>query len=1064
MCVCVCKKLSALLLAFLLPLVVFAQNNVTVSGTILDEQDMPVVGATVAVVGQTNKGALSDLDGHFSITGIPANSTLRISYVGYKTQEIALAGQTSLNIKLIPDSEILDELVVVGFGSQRKADVTGAVTQVKMSDVLGDRPIVSSSAALQGAIPGLMVSGGSGPGQMKNFNIRGTLSINGGGPLVLIDNVEGNIDDLNPNDIESITVLKDAASSAIYGARAAGGVILVTTKRPKGGTKFQLNYSFNQGWENAIARPVQASLMDYIAAYEEAGYSTQYWAGDGNLETWKELLGQYRAGTLEGVGDNGIYRHTDNKVYYLKEGDPTGNALTTGIMTNHNVSVTGDTDRLRFRLSGNYSYEDGPLYTSKDNYRRYVLNSFVSADITKWFTQEATIIYTNTQSQSLTGSIRDVYATRLVSWYPEGYMPKEIIGTEEDLIIDSPRNALEIANTANTTVSKPRIQLKTIIKPLEGWSITGEYTFLSTNTINRGYTGVTRYADVQLAVKTQPSDPTKDQYWILNRENKYHALNLYSNYDFEIGKHKVGLMAGFNQERSYFGEVKGTIEGQSVPTVPSFGGGTGEKYLSDGYSEFAIRGAFGRLTYNYDNRYLLNLNARYDGSSKFPKSNRFGFFPSVSLGWRIANESFMDWSDSWLDDFKIRASYGEIGNQSIAPYGFVPQMTIGQSNVWIDRDGRITYINSPDLVRANYTWERVSTLDVGYDLTAFSGRLNSTFSWYLRNTLGMLAPGAEIPAVIGASAPQQNVADLSTKGWELSVNWRDIIGDFRYSVGFNLYDHRSFVTKYLNLSGSINQHYVGEELGNIWGMRVDRYYDISDFDLAKAKSNLWVLNEGVTAIQGTVVKPGDIMFKDLNGDGTITGGAETLKDHGDLDIIGNTTSRYQFGFNLGLGYKGFDLSALLQGVGSKQAWLGERAMFPFGAGGSDGVFQPIFYNQTDYWTAKSYDPDDPDYMVANNPGARLFRIYGQEQNVGSNARKSDKYLQSAAYLRVKNVTLSYSFSPTLINKIALSGLRLYVSVENLATFSSLPKGYDPESLSWSYPFYRTWSIGASITL
>lgn len=391
-------------------------------------------------------------------------------------------------------------------------------------------------------------------------------------------------------------------------------------------------------------------------------------------------------------------------------------------------------------------------------------------------------------------------------------------------------------------------------------------------------------------------------------------------------------------------------------------------------------------------------------------------------------------------------------------------MTIGQSSIWIDKGGRITYIDSPELVRANYTWERVSTLDVGYDLTAFSGRLNSTFSWYRRNTLGMLAPGAEIPAVIGAEAPQQNVADLSTKGWELSVNWRDVIGDFRYNVGFNLYDHRSFVTKYLNLSGNIDQWYAGEELGNIWGMYADRYYDISDFDLAKAKTNLWVLNEGVTAIQGVVVKPGDIMFKDLNGDGTINGGAGTLKDHGDLDIIGNTTSRYQFGVNLGLGYKGFDLSALLQGVGSKQYWLGGHAMFPFGAGGSDGAFQPIFYNQTDYWTAKSYDPDDPDYMVAQNPGTRLFRIYGQEQNVGSNARRSDKYLQSAAYLRVKNVTLSYSFSPNLINKIALSGLRLYVSVENLATFSSLPKGYDPESLSWSYPFYRTWSVGASITL
>ena len=350
-----------------------------------------IVGASVIVKG-TSQGSITDLDGKFTLSGVQKGSVLRISFVGYKTQEVTWNGQP-LNIVLKEDTQGLDEVVVVGFGSQKKADLTGAVSQVKMTDVLGDRPVINATAALQGAMPGLMVSGASSPGQSKSFNIRGDLSINGGSPLVLIDNVEGDLNALNPDDIESVTVLKDAASSAIYGARAAGGVILVTTKRPKENTRFTFNYSFNQGWEKAIGRPKQASLSDYIDAYEEAGYSSQYWAGNGQISTWRELLQQYRAGTLQGVNENGIYKHSDEAVYYLKEGDPQGNALGTGVLSNHNMSVSGGTDKLRFRISGNYSYENGPMVTAKDKYTRKALSAFISADINAWYTQEITMYY-----------------------------------------------------------------------------------------------------------------------------------------------------------------------------------------------------------------------------------------------------------------------------------------------------------------------------------------------------------------------------------------------------------------------------------------------------------------------------------------------------------------------------------------------------------------------------------------------------------------------------------------------------------------------------------------------
>ena len=1036
------------------------QQVETARGVVKDAQGESVIGASVVVKGTTN-GTITDFDGQFALSGVKKGDIIQVSFVGYQTQELAWQGKP-LNITLKDDTQALEEVVVVGFGSQKKADLTGAVSQVKMDEVLGDRPVINATAALQGTMPGLMVSGGSSPGQSKSFNIRGDLSINGGSPLVLIDNVEGDLSALNPDDIESVSVLKDAASAAIYGARAACGVILVTTKRPKNDTKFQFNYSFNQGWENSIGRPEQASLEDYIAAYEETGYSKQYWAGNGQISTWKELLQQYKAGSLQGVLENGIYKHTDGAIYYLKEGDPQGNALDTGVLSNHNISVSGGTDKLRFRISGNYSYENGPMVTDKDKYTRKALTTFVSADIAKWFTQEITMYYTDTKKSALSSNIRDPFATRLISWYPEGYMPGEILGRADDLIIDSPRNSYLVSPTSTTRNSIPRIQVKSIIKPLKNWDIVAEYTFNKNNYKYNNYTGLMEYADVQLAVKKLPTSGI-DTYTINSSETKYNALNLYSTYKLELGKHKASVMAGFNQESSWYGYLNTSIDQQSVPTVPSFGGGTGTKNISEGYTEYAIRGAFGRLTYSYDDKYLLTANMRYDGSSKFPKENRFGFFPSISLGWRLGQESFMDWSRSWLDDFKLRGSYGSIGNQNIDPYGFVAAMGIGQSTTWLDGGQKVTVIGVPGLVRANYTWETVTTLDFGFDLNMFGNRLNAVFDWYKRDTSDMLSAGVELPSSVGASAPLQNVADMTTNGWELAVTWRDKIGDWNYSVGFNVYDHMSKVTKYNNESGNLSYYYNGRKFGEIWGYVSDGYYTIDDFDPERAKTGTWVLKEGVTKLNGYTPQPGDEKFKDLNGDGIINTGAGTVDDPGDRKIIGNSTSRYQFGANLSVGYKGFDLSVMLQGVAKRDVTLGAHALYAFGGGGADGVFHPVYYNQTDYWRAKSYDPSSPDYMVAENPNATQYRIYGQGGNSGSNTRTSDKYMQDGSYMRVKNVTLSYNFPTAWIQKIHLNQFRMYVSVENLGTFTSLPKGYDPENLSWSYPFYRTWSVGANIS-
>lgn len=1036
----------------------------TCTGTVFDESGEPLIGASVIVAG-TATGAGTNIDGKFSIPNVKKGATLRISYIGCKPVEVVWEGEP-LSVTLTSNVNDLDEVVVIGFGVQKKADLTGAVSQVKMEEVLGDRPVVNAAAALQGAIPGLYVSGGSSPGQAKNLQIRGTLSLNGGGPLVLIDNVEGDFSQLSPDDIESVTVLKDAASSAIYGARAAGGVILITTKRPNKDAKFSLTYSFNQGWERSINRPEQTSLENYIAAYEEAGYSSQYWAGDGSVSTWKELLGQYRAGTLEGVTDNGIYRHTDGRIYYLKESDVQGSILGTGALSNHNVAMQGGTDRIRFRMAANYSRENGPLITDKDLFRRKSISSFVSGDVTSWWTQELSMFYTQRSNTFLANTIRDPYATRLINWYPvKGDMPAEYLSNSSvDLPIDSPYNSYMLAPTGDNNYSIPRIQIRSILKLMKDWTVTGEYTYNQTDYNTKYYQGILSYADVQLAQKTSPTDPTKDTYYANQWVRKYNALNIYTNYSVKIAeKHNITAMAGYNQERYSQSTLNANIQGQAVPSVPSFGGGTGIKNISEAYTEYTIRGGFGRINYNFDERYLLSLSGRYDGSSKFPKNNRFGFFPSVSAAWRITGESFMEGARGWLDELKPRVAYGSIGNQAIDPYQYVAQMAVGESNIWLDNGEKVTLIGVPGLIRANFTWEKVKTFNVGLDWRMFNNRLQGMFEWYRRSTSDMLADGSELPSTVGASAPLQNIADMRTDGIEINLQWQDRIGDWSYRVGVNVYDSRSKVTKYNNATGSLNQWFEGRPLNDIYGYVADGYYTIDDFDIEKAKGGTWQLKEGVSSILGYTVKPGDMKFKDLNGDGIINNGENTRDNPGDLKVIGNSTPRYQYGANFGVNWKGIDIDVRLQGVGKRDYWIGGAALFPFAAAGADGVFWPVYYNQTDYWTAKSYDPDSPDFMVAANPDAELFRIYGQEQNIGSNARTSDKYLQDASYLRIKNVTIGYTLPVQWLEKLTVKQLRIYGSVENLHTWTSLPKGYDPENLSWTYPFYRTWSVGASIT-
>ena len=1045
-------------------------RKITVTGTVNDNMG-PVVGATVVEKDNTSNGTVTDMDGNFTLQ-VNEGATIIVSFIGYTAQEITAQAGTPLNVMLKEDSQTLDEVVVVGFGTQKKANLTGAVTTVKMDEALGERPLTSVSEALQGAVPGLLVSsGGNAVGSSKSFQIRGAYSLgiqNDDGtygaavePLILIDNVEGDIDLLNPDDIESVTVLKDAASTAIYGARAAGGVILVTTKRPDKGTRFQLNYNNNFAFSSAMNLPKQAPLRTYLEASRESSGNDYFSYGTPKINRWLELLDQYQANpsSVPTQGD-GIFRDSDGALYYLNEKDLVKNMLETSFKQTHNLSVSGGTDKLRYRLSAGMVNNDGVLITDKDSYRRMNVSAYLSADITSWFTQEATLSYAHSKRTNPESAAGAIYSTRLVSYYPEGNMPEGYgKGDEDNIPFFTPKNQILLANTSKTIYDNPRIFLKSILKPVKGLEVAFEYTYDKNMYDYHYYTGKTYMTTIQGGLDEYPSN---DYLRKNKRYTDYNAINLYGTYNFDIANdHHFKLMAGFNQESSYRETVENYSYGQAVTEVPSLGGGTSTLTAKDTYSEYAVRGGFFRVNYDYMGKYLLEVNGRYDGSSRFPKDNRFGFFPSVSVGWNIAQENFMASMQDWLGLLKLRASYGQIGNQNIVEYAYIPSMTINNTySGWLIDGNMVAAITSlPSLVSTSFTWEKVNTANIGIDFSLFNSRLTGLFEWYQKDTKGMLAPGMQLPAVVGAAAPYQNTADMRTRGWEINLNWRDRIGKWGYNIGFNLSDSKSEITKYdSNESKLLSSFYEGQQLGEIWGYLYDGFYTVDDF----ADTQTWQLKEGVTTINGYNPRPGDVKFKNLRdddmGENLIYAGEGTLENPGDRVRIGNNLPRYLYGINLGASYAGFDLNIFLQGTGKRDAWIANNLTFPLY---SDFKFIALYEGTENYW--KPTDATNGDYTCAN-PDAEFPRIYDGYGNQGSNYRQSDRYLSDASYLRIKNVTLSYNFPKTWMNKIGLSALKAFVSIENLATFTSLPKGIDPETLSWAYPAFRTVSFGLNLSL
>lgn len=1044
---------------FLLPSMVNAQN--VLKGHVADARTSdPLIGVSVMLKENSSVGTITDLDGNFELN-VPGSSTLVFSYIGYATKEVKVDGATTLEVLLSEDTEILDEVVVVGYGTQKKVNLTGSVSQVKMDEIAGNRPVNSIADALMGNVPGLVLSGNSGePGSNYNFQIRGTSSINGGSPLILVDGISMDISSLNPNDIESVSVLKDASAAAVYGARAAFGVILITTKKSSKEQKPTITFSAKLSMSNPQSMAERATPLQTIQALLAANYTS--FSGGQLYTEWEKLLQQYEADPSqypEGYADLNGAR------YWLAPTDVTDDLMSTGFQQIYDVAVSGGSEKTKYRLSASYLDQDGVLVTDKDSYSRYNITSFISSDVTKWLTTELTMLYTHSDKQDpyrLKLNGRDVWAqaVSLPSFYPTG-------GTtinDEYYLYATPAHMMDSAIPTSTDYNRLNMLGRMIVKPFEGMTITGEYSINKTFYTNKEYNKrIDNFADGRDNSILPPNDPYST-YRFHKSSTDYNALNLFATYNKKINSHDFTIMGGINVEQYSNENLTVSRANMINDEMPSLSLGINEPNVSDGYTDNAIFGTFYRFNYSYGDRYLFEATGRYDGSSKFPEGHRFGFFPSFSAGWRINQEAFLKEVD-FLSNLKLRASWGSIGNQNISEYQYLPTMTSVKANWGINGVKPIT-LNTPTLVRANFTWEEVRTTNIGLDWGFFNDRLTGSFDIFQRETLNMLGPGPDYPNILGAASPLQNAANMKTNGWELQMNWRDNINDFSYGIGFNLSDARSKITKYNNPTKSLSMtYYDGMELGEIWGYVTDRLYTVDDFvegTLQTTADGLYTggtLKDGIPHFDGTSPNPGDILYKYPDENGLIWSSDNTADNPGSRRIIGNNTPRYTFGINGNLSWKGFDLSILLQGVGKRDLWLRNSFTAPFASGG----FEHSFYkNLLDYWTPENMDSYFPRMYNTSNA------------NSSSNSQVQSRYLFNAAYLDIKSIVLSYSLPKSLLTKARIAGCQVFVSGENLYSFNHMPDGIHPDSQSrgaadgitqggMTYPMMRKFTFGVNLS-
>lgn len=1063
-----------------IPISTLLQQDI-IRGKVTDAKGDPIPGASVKIK-DTYIGTITNNDGSFQLDHQAKEITLVVSYIGYITKEV-IAGDGMQNIALDEDAKGLNEVVVIGYGTTKKINLTGAVSQVTAKD-LQDRPVSNLTQALQGMVPNLNITFGSGkPGQSGSINVRGNTSINGGSPLVLIDGVPGDIDRVNAADVESISVLKDASASAVYGARAAFGVILVTTKQAKDG-KTTISYSNNFGSKSQLTNTDfitsgywNAKIND-DAMYNALGNTNTRYSEEDYAELWARVNDKTehpdRPWVVVKKNANGqdMYRYYANydwHDYLFNDHQPTNE---------HNISLSGSSEKIQYLISANSTAEKGIWKINTDEYNRYNMRSKVNVDVNKWLkVSNNTRFFKSkynwhgleenfpTVSNNVTPNYLYHFMAAYVPKNPDGTLTgytginSYSVGYGMHAVMENGKSKgqdgeNEFATTFEATVS-----------PFQGLNITGNYTY-----------GQEQYDSYYRAVRVQYSKfpgvlenyaiggLNKDQLSESIRSNQYHVYNIFANYEKQLNRHQIKVMAGFNQEERTFKTLSGIGSELLSENLNDLNLATGVPVIGGGASSWALRGAFYRFNYSFADRYLFEASGRYDGTSRFAKNDRYGFFPSFSAGWILSQEDFFKPLTSFINTFKLRYSYGTLGNQDVATYAYISSMGTGQINYLIDGQ-KLKVINNPAPVSSALTWERSITNNLGLDATFFSNRLTLSGDIYTRKTVDMLTLGRTLPEVFGAAEPKENAADLKTNGFELSFTWNDkfqLSGKpFSYAIGGVLADYTSKITKFDNPSQLLSSYYVGQQLGEIWGYSYDGYFKTNEEAQAYAKivNQDPINNRRVQAPTADLKKlqAGDIKILDLDGNGIISTGANTLADPGDRRIIGNTQPRYTYGFNFTGSWNGFDVAAFFQGVG-KRNWYPnlEAQQFWHVYARPYGSFLP------ENFAEKMWSPENPN---AYFPLVRGYIAQNSELSVAN-----DMYMQDIAYLRVKNLTLGYTLPASLLSKIKVRNLRIYVSGENLFTWTKLDTDYlDPEEVvtdptGRTYPMSKTYSAGIQLTL
>ncbi len=1067
------------------------QQAQSVSGMVVDVNGDPVIGASILEKGSTN-GTITDVDGKFTLNA-KAGATITVSFVGFLPQDVK-AGR-NLRVVLREDSELLDEVVVVGYGVQKKANLTGAVSSIDVSKTLDARPQSDVTKALQGAVPGLTILNTNGAIDSKpTITIRGTGTLSNSAksnPLIVVDGVPmDDITFLNTQDIENISVLKDAASTSIYGTRAAFGVLLITTKSAKKAEKVTVNYTNNFAWETPTVLPdypdVPTQIKALSAANKRAGLDNELfgmWLDDmlPMAEDWKKRHNGEKAGYREMVLGDDFSLTKDGVGMFYADWDVVNIMFRKWKPSqSHNVSIQGSSGKTSYFMSLGYNHDEGVMTFNPDKQNKYTATVNLKTNVTDWLEVGGRFNYSdkhyvgpNTRRSTYTylwrwGSFFGPYGT-----YKGEDMKNDIAYRKQAGDYDKTDAYARLGAYLKATLAKGltlnvdytynvlNTDLKQAGLPVYGW-----------NSWGGNISGDPGYLETMAKSYVQQTS---------ERDNSY-AFNIYANYALTLAKkHNFNVMVGANAEEGEFSSHWSNRATLLDPNMPEFNLATGDQTVGGSHNEWGAAGYFGRINYDYNGIWLLELNGRYDGSSKFPASNRWAFFPSGSVGYRISEAAYFAPLKKIVNNAKLRASYGEIGNQAVGSNMFISTLSKVTTPNWLDASGvRVVSYNMPSLVSSVLKWERIQTLDFGGDFGFLNNELNVSFDWYQRTTKDMLAPGQTLPQVLGADAPKINAGTLRTRGWELSVDWRHRFNQVNFYANASIGDFQTVITKWDNDNRLIttDSYYSGKVYGDIWGFETERYFTKDDFTY-DAAGKVTGYKTGVASQAGLnqgsfVFGPGDIKFKDLDGNGVIDGGKGTDEDHGDLKVIGNTTPRYQYSFRLGADWKGFDIDMFFQGVGKRDVWTQSAFVMPMMRGAD-----AIYANQTDYWTEENPNPDA--YFPRMFPGNAAKGTISVLDRGNHNFYPQTKYLVNMAYLRFKNLTVGYTLPKVLSRKAYMEKVRVYFSANNLCELinkSNAP--LDPEvntsagttattddygNGTWGRtdPMFRTISFGLQVT-